>query len=517
MNESLKKDLIAGFSVFLLALPLCLGIAIASGCPPIAGIFTAIIGGMLGSLCGSSSVTIKGPAAGMVVIVLGAVQELGQGDLFLGYKLMLAVGVVAALCQITIALMRKAVIAEMMPPSVIHGMLAAIGIIILSKQAYVLAGITPSATKPLQLLYQLPGALSHFQPIILGIGLFAFAITLFWPRIKAAALIPSSFVILATVIPLSLYFALPEQAPQFLIHLPTNFFEGIQFPDFSQILTATSLKYIVLFTLVGSIESLLTVCAVDSLRSDMRPSDLDQDLRAIGIANLASACIGGLPMISEIVRSKANIDYGATSPKANFFHGLCMLLAVVFFPTVINLIPLSALAALLIFVGCRLASPKEFIHAYHVGRDQLLIFLTTLIVTLETDLLIGVASGICLKLLLLLLRGNSLLSLLFPLFTVEKKEDHIRLFIDGPLTFLSYLKFKKMVKDLAKEHKRIVISLHAVTYLDHTVVKKMEMIKQTYKDVEITIDDNQQLAYLYNHPLSARQIVSTLLSKPKNR
>ena len=300
---------------------------------------------------------------------------------------------------------------------------------------------------------------------------------------------------------MALYFNLSSK---YLINLPLNFFEGIHFPDFSRIMTPISLKYIAMFSLVGSIESLLTVCAVDSIR--MRPSDLNRDLAAVGIANLASALVGGLPMISEIVRSKANIDYGATSSKANLYHGLFMLLAALMFPKVMNLIPMSALAALLIFVGLRLASPKEFMHAYAVGKDQFLIFLTTFIVTLETDLLMGVAAGFCLKITLLMLRGNSLKNLLFPTLTIERKEDRTLLLIDGPLTFLSYLKFKNCLEKLAKEHKKIVISLHAVTYLDHTVMKKIQVLSQSYKDVEITIDENQQLVRLYNHPLSARQV-----------
>lgn len=497
----IKRDIIAGFNVFLLALPLCLGIAMASGFPPVAGIFTAIIGGILGSLAGSSSVTIKGPAAGMIVIVLGAVQELGQGDPLLGYKLTLAVGVVAALLQIFIAMMRKAVIAEMMPPSVIHGMLAAIGVIIIAKQVYVLTGITPEAGKPLQLLYHFPERLRDLNPLIMGIGMAAFAIVNFWPKVRRFSFLPSSIIILAVVIPLSLYLNCPAK---FLINLPLNVMDALQFPDFSQIMSVTSWKYIAMFTLVGSIESLLTVCAIDSIRNDM--SDLNKDLRAVGIANLASACVGGLPMISEIVRSKANNDYGAASPWGNFFHGLFMLLAVLLFPSVMNLIPLSALAALLIFVGLRLASPKEFKHAYEVGKDQFALFLTTFIVTLQTDLLIGVASGICLKLLFLLLRGNSLSALFAPSFSIEPKQDHAVILIDGPLTFLSYLKFKSTLEGVAKEYNRIVISFYAVTYLDHTVMKKIHLLCQSYRDVEIDIAENQELVPLYKHPLSARQI-----------
>ena len=411
-------------------------------------------------------------------------------------------GVVAAVVQIIIALMRKAVIAEVMPPSVIHGMLAAIGVIIVVKQAYVLAGVTPTFSKTHELLFYFPSEVFRLNPLLFGIGLFAFAVIIFWPKFKRVAFIPSSIVILLSVIPLSLYFNLPEVAPKFLINLPTNFFDGIQFPDFSQIFSPVSIKYILMFAIVGSIESLLTVCAVDSIRNTS--SDLNKDLQATGIANLVSACIGGLPMISEIVRSKANIDYGAQTVKSNFFHGLFMLIAVIVFPSVMNLIPLSALAALLIFVGLRLASPKEFTHAYEVGKDQFIIFCTTFIVTLVTDLLVGVIAGVTVKLLLLWIRTHSLKNLFFPVLSVQTIGEQAVLSVDGPLTFVGYLKFKNELEKLASNHKKVTISFHAVTYFDHTVMKKIHTLRDSLKGVEITIEDNQQLVQLYNHPLSAR-------------
>lgn len=480
----MKNDLVAGFSVFLLALPLCLGIAVASGCPPIAGVLTAIVGGMVGSLCGSVGLTIKGPAAGLIVIVLGAVQELGQGDAFLGYKLTLAVGCVAAVIQFAIALCKKAVFAEIMPSAVIHGMLAAIGVIIISKQAYVFSGLDAMPAKPLALLAAFPQAFMNMQPAVFAIGVFAFLLAKYWPKMG----IPSTLVLLVAVIPLSLYFQLPAK---YLINLPQNLLEGIQFPDFSQITSPTSIKYILLFAIVGSIESLLTVCAVDSIKGSA--SDLNQDLRATAVANLVSALLGGMPMISEIVRSKANIDYGAKTAKANFFHGLFLLVAVLFLAGVLNLIPLSSLAALLIIVGLRLASPHEFILAYKEGREQFLVFCTTFLVTLFSDLLLGVVSGLLLKVLLIWLKGHSLKSLLFPTFAIEHTEGGARLVVDGPLTFVSYLRFKHMIEKAAAGRKPVVISLHAVPYIDHTVLKKLQHLG---RNLEFTIEDNQQLVRL---------------------
>ena len=287
------------------------------------------------------------------------------------------------------------------------------------------------------------------------------------------------------------------------MNLPINLFYALQFPYFSHILTPVSLKYILVFTFLGCIESLLTVCAVDAL-SEGTPSDLNSDLRAVGVANLVSACVGGLPMISEIVRSKANLDYGATSAKANFFHGLFMLMAVIFIPTLINLIPVSALAALLIFVGLKLASTKQFVHAYKVGRDQLAILTTTFVVTLATDLLLGVVMGMLLKIIFHLKRGNSFKSLIAPVITVEKQKEGTVVKIEGALTFLSYLKVKKTIEKLAIDNKKLTLSFYDVIYIDHTVMSKIQTLRHHFQNLEITIQDNPQLIQFYNHPLSTR-------------
>lgn len=500
ITKQLSQDIIAGFSVFLLALPLCLGIAVASNAPPISGVLSAMVGGIVVSFVGGAPLTIKGPAAGLIVIILGAIVELGNGDLQAGYVRMLAVGVIAASLQILLGTLKKAEIAEVVPPSVIHGMLTAIGVIIISKQIYVMMGISPPLAPPLSLLAAIPFELSHINPLVFGFGLLSLSIAIIWPMLKKISLIPSTVVILLIVIPLSFYFKL---APQFLINLPQDLGSVIHLPDFSYLFTFASLKYIILFTLIGSIESLLTVCAIDTIAPKGHSSDLNKDLRSVGIGNLVSALIGGLPMISEIVRSKANVDYGATSVKANFFHGLFMLIAVIFFSNLINLIPLAALAALLVFVGLKLASPKEFIHAYRVGVDQFIIFLFTFFLTLITDLLIGLIGGILIKIIILLFRGNNLIALLKPTISIQELNHHISIQIQGPLTFIGYMNLKRRIKIAHLEHKDININLDAVTYIDHTVLNKFQSLSNEFSNIKIVIEENPELTHFYHHPLSA--------------
>ncbi len=396
-----RKNLISGFSVSLLALPLCLGIAVASHFPPIAGIITAIVGGLIASFLGSSPYTIKGPAAGMIVVVLAAVTELG-------YEKTLAVGVIAALLQIAIAVFRQASIAERIPGSVIHGLLTAVGLIIVIKQAYVLMGVHHIKGSLPELIYTLPHAFTQMNPLIFAIGCTALFVNLSWKKLAISRYIPATLLILVGIITATYAFGLNQDfvyefagkihmvTQADYIDLPTNVLSAITFPDFSEVLSIASLKHIIVFTLVGATESLLTVCAVNSIKSDQPASDLNKDLRSLGLANLVSSFIGGMPMISEIVRTRANIDYGATSSLSNFIHAILLLLVVVLFPDVMDYTALTALAAILIVVGLRLGSPREFIDHYQQGWSVFAPFMTTVVVTLYKDLLSGVALGLIL-------------------------------------------------------------------------------------------------------------------------
>ncbi len=408
------EDLFSGFFVFLVALPLCMGIAMASGFPAVSGIFTAIIGGCIASFIGSAPLTIKGPAAGLIAIVIGAVQELGVGDMALGYKRTLAVGVIAALIQIFFAIMRVGSLAALMPIPVVHGMLAAIGVIIVSKQIHLLFGVTPVAKTPFGLLAEIGNSATKINPEVFTIGLIAFLLLIILPRINWSWLkkIPIPLIVVAVTVPLSLFFdfnhahqyhifgKIYSVGPQFLVTLPEHMLGAITLPDFSAIFSFPSMKYIAMLSLVGSIESLLTVTAAEAIKPSEKPADLNKDLFSTGIANFISAMIGGLPMISEIVRTKVNIDNGAKSSWSNVFHGIFLWIFAAFLPHLLHLIPLTVLAAMLVFTGFRLASPQEFLKMLRAGKESFLLFIATLVMTLATDLLLGVIFGLVLKLFL---------------------------------------------------------------------------------------------------------------------
>lgn len=405
ITMSLRKNLISGFSVSLLALPLCLGIAVASHFPPIAGVMTAIVGGFIASFTGSSPFTIKGPAAGMIVVILAATLELG-------YEKTLAVGVASSVLQILIALFRKASIAEKIPGSVIHGMLAAVGLIIVIKQFYVLMGVHHLRGSIPYLITHIPHAIREMNPLIFAIGSTALILNLTWKNLAIAKYIPATLLILVSIISATYFFGLNNDftykfagnvymiTPADYIDLPSNILSALTFPDFSALFTLISLKHVIIFTLVGATESLLTVCAVNSIKSKEPPSDLNADLRSLGLANLVSSFIGGMPMISEVVRTRANIDYGATSSLSNFIHGLILVMVVVLIPDSMDYTALTALAAILIVVGLRLGSPTEFIDHYKQGWAVFIPFIGTVTITLCVDLLSGVVCGLMLHFLI---------------------------------------------------------------------------------------------------------------------
>ncbi len=519
-DRSRMRDLVAGFLVFLIALPLCLGIAMASGFPPVAGVLTAIVGGVVVNFLGSARLTIKGPAAGLIVIVLGAVQELGQGDPVAGYRYALAIGVVAAAVQIVLALIRAASAGAAMPTSVVHGMLAAIGVIIISKQTHTSLGVAPEAEEPLGLLAEIPHSIANANPEIALIGLVSLVVLFGTPflvkKVDKLKKVPPQLLVLIAAVALGFGFDLEhahfytmfgsdyQVGPEYLVNLPGSLLDAVAFPDFSQITSATSIKYIAMFALVGSIESTLSVIAVDSLDPAKRPSDLNRDLLVVGVGNLIASAIGGLPMISEIVRSKANIDAGAQSRFANFFHGLFLLAFVAMLPMVLKTIPLAALAAMLVFTGFRLASPHEFKHMHELGADQLFLFLSTMIMTLATDLLIGVATGLALKILLHLVRGMPLRALLRAEFGVQKTERELWIVARDAATFRSLMPMRRVLAELPPQIERVVIDLRGAKLVDHTFLERLEQMSEEWEGAKLELLGLEQFKAASQHPMAAR-------------
>jgi MFS superfamily sulfate permease-like transporter len=525
LKRNWKDDMVSGFLVFLIALPLCLAISLACGYPAISGVFTAIIGGILSAFISNSELTIKGPAAGLIVVALGCVTEFGfTGGVdpaadFQAYRLALGVGVAAGAIQILFGVFRAGILGEFFPTAAVHGLLASIGIIVISSQLPIVLGIEATGG-PIEKLLSIPSYFMAMNPVIALIGGISLVIMFGFPLIKNPMLkmIPAPMLVLLVAVPLGMYFDIGTEqiiafagqdaalGPHFLVDVPDNMFTALTFPDFSGVLTSTGITYIIMFSLIGSVESLLSAKAVDQIDPWRRKTNMDKDLLAVGIGNTAAAFVGGLPMISEIVRSKANIDNGARTRFANMFHGLFLLAFVALVPTLIDRIPLTALAAMLVFTGFRLASPKEFIHMYQIGREQFIVFVSTVIGVLATDLLVGICIGILVKAIIHVINGAPIGSLFKPSMKIENEgDDSATIKVDNSAIFSTWIALKNRIG--RPNTKKVIVDLSGTKFVDHTVLANLEALEREFaeSDRELSVSGLEGHSKLSDHPLAARK------------
>jgi MFS superfamily sulfate permease-like transporter len=468
-HNEIKADFSSGFSVALVALPLSIGIALASGAPASAGLIAAIIGGILGSWLGGAHVTINGPAAGLIVIVLDATMELG-------FKGMLGAAVVAGVLQTLMGALKLGRKGSLFPASVVHGMMAAIGIIIIAKQTHILIGHVPVAKNPIMLIAEIPGAFGDFKPLVLIVGVLSLALLIVWNLIQNPVLkkVPAPLLGVIFGAGCGSFLGLESSA---LLNIPSDLRQWIIFPDFTYMQTFIGWKTALTLAIVGSLETVLSATAVDKIDPLKRKTDLDRDLLSKGLCNIVSGLLGGLPMIAEIVRSSANVSYGGRSWKSNFFHGLVILLAVIFLPRALNLIPLSALAAILVMIGWRLGSPKHFKHALEIGKDHLVGFVVTMIITLGVDLLVGILCGVLSQYLVEIFLGTRFKNSFKSTYQVVSNEDKHRFEVQGTLIFSNFLSLKEGIMKVATEKKELTLDLSRCDYIDHSVMEQIDEIK----------------------------------------
>ena len=435
-------------------------------------------------------------------------------------------GVAAGILQVLFGLFRTGIVGEFFPTSVIHGMLAAIGVIIIAKQLPVVLGVSAKG-EPLELLLKIPENILHMNPAIGVIGISCLLIMFLWPLVKNKHLkkIPAPMVVLALAIPLGAFFQLTtdhsyqfnghpyELGEQFLVRMPDRvfgMFDEITFPDFSGLATAVAWKWVMMFALIGTLESMLSAKAVDTLDPYRRKTNLNRDNLAVGLGNTLCSFVGGLPMISEIVRSKANIDNGAKTRFADLFHALFLLLCVALIPTVLHLIPLAALGAMLVFTGYRLASPKEFRHVLKVGREQLVIFVSTLVAVLATDLLIGIAVGIVVKFGIHIIHGAPIRSLFKPVLDIKQmSENSCLITVRKSAVFSNWIPFKKKIESVCKDEQitSLTLDFSDTRVVDHTVMEKLDELQKEFEQhgralIIEGLVDHQSLS---SHPQAARR------------
>lgn len=406
--REIRHDVVSGIVVSLVSLPLSSGIAIASGAPPVYGLISAIIAGLIFPFIGGAYLTISGPAAGLAPALLAIMTTLGgAGDadrVGEGYHFLLVVIFLVGCIQMLMALARLARFAAIIPVSVVEGMLASIGLMIIVKQLPMFFGMTGKvhAHEFYQYVLEVPRYAAGMTPAAFAVSASTLALLFFlgaMKNVRALTIIPPQLVAVVCGVLLGQLFGLGRLEGGFLITLPQHAFHAPQLPAFAELLARTDLWYaaaigVCTLTMIDAVESLATAMAIDRLDPWHRRSQPNRLLFAMGFSNLASSLFGGLTIIPGGVKSKANIASGGRTLWANFTNAVCLILYLVVARDLINLIPKGVLAAVLIYTGYKMCEPLVWKHMAHIGHEQLGVFAFTILVTLLTDLLWGIIAGV---------------------------------------------------------------------------------------------------------------------------
>ena len=486
---NLNSDFAAGLVVFLVALPLCLGIAMASGAPLFSGIISGVVGGIVVGYLSQSHISVSGPAAGLTAIILTAVTDFKAFDVFL------LAAFLAGAIQLILGFVKAGSISNYFPNNVIEGMLAGIGIIIILKQLPHAVGYDTDFEGD-EAFFQTDGnntfssLLGFFDYIQLGsivITLISLAILISWdklPALKKLKLIPGALVAVVVGVILNEIFTVSGSTlaiqKEHLVSLPipTSFEEFkniIITPNFSSITNQKVWVVALTIAIVASIETLLCIEAADRMDFQKRYTNPNVELKAQGIGNMISSLLGGLPMTSVVVRTSANNNAGAKSKMAAIIHGVLLLISVLAIPSILNKIPLATLAAILLLVGYKLAKPATFLHFWHYGKYQFVPFIATLLAVVFTDLLKGVALGIIISI-IFVLRGNLKRAYIF---RKEEYEDGDIIHIDlaQEVSFLNKAAIKSTLAKIP-ENSKVIIDAKDTVYIAHDVLDLITEFKE---------------------------------------
>ncbi|GAB5538695.1 MAG: hypothetical protein Salg2KO_07980 [Salibacteraceae bacterium] len=492
-----KQDLLAAVSVSLVALPLALGIAIASGSPPISGFIAAIIGGVVTTFIRGSHIAINGPANSLIVVILAANQILSvNGES--GFPYVLAAICIAGLIQVLLGMLKMGRLGEVIPSSVMHGLLAAIGIIILVKQIHVGLGYESQASTTMGSIAELPMAFFSMHPLIAFVTLISLAILLLYPRVKNKLFhfIPAPVWVLFFAIP-AVYLYRNWFTPSMdivddsfiypitqLIDLPDDLWNAIVFPDFGMIDTANFWLVVFTIMIVTSIETLVSTKAVDQLDPFARKTDLNKDLRAMGISSALSGLLGGLPIVTVVVRSSVNVSNNAKTRLSNLFHGLIILLFLLALQPLLEQVPLAALAAILIYTGFGLTAPSNYVDAYERGEEQLLVMVSSVISVLLYGLLWGLFLGLMMTLLVQWIKSRMTIksfvqAIIRPRITGKQLESHFEIRLSGIFNFINLLRLKSIIYK-APVSEKIEINLEEAILVDYSVMEFLGLYGKQY-------------------------------------
>ncbi|MGY2133064.1 SulP family inorganic anion transporter [Hymenobacter sp. HD11105] len=499
--STLSKDAPAGLVVFLVALPLCLGISLASGAPLLSGVITGIVGGVLVSMLSGSQLSVSGPAAGLTAIILAALSTLGS------FEAVLTATVLAGIIQLILGFAKAGIIGLYFPSSVIRGMLAAIGLILILKQIPHFLGADSDYFEDMNFLQfngentfsAIGAAWRSIQPGSAIIGVISLLILLAWDskfvrRLSFVKLVPGALIVVVLSIVMNKLFGLtaPSLQIQFehLVKLPnissfSDLVAELNFPDWSFLSKGST--YIVAFTIgiVASLETLLSVEAVDKLDPHKRHTPQNRELLAQGVGNIVSGLIGGLPLTAVIVRSSANIHAGGQTKMSAFIHGLLLLASLLFLADFLNQIPLSALAAILLMVGFKLTKPALYSSQWRLGWPQFLPFVVTVVAILFTDLLKGVCVGLAVGV-FYILKAN-LESAYYYHDEPSQDPNTVHIKLSEHVTFLNKASIVTTL-DRIPNGKHVILDGSDSEYIDYDVLEAIQNYRITASERDINLE-----------------------------
>jgi MFS superfamily sulfate permease-like transporter len=518
-----KKDFLAGLIVFLIALPLCLGIAQASHAPLFAGVVAGIVGGIVVGFFSASHLSVTGPAAGLTAIILVAITQMNAFDIFLCSV------IIAGFVQVLLGYLKAGAIANYIPSSVLEGMLAGIGLTIIIKQVPDAIGFAKNSNAVMAdaddgfLMNSVTTAMQHIEPGAIIIALVGLIMLFLWQTkaFKKVQLVPAGLIVvlLGTLLNAFFVFGAPGMVldSSHLVSLPvagsvSEFFGQFTFPNFNGFKSAKVWETGIVIAIVASIETLLCIEATDKLDPLKRYTPTDRELKAQGIGNIISGFLGGLPVTSVIVRSSANVNAGAKTKMAAIVHGVLLLVCAASIPFLLNLIPKAALAAILIFTGYKLCKPAVFKHMWKGGLTQFIPFVVTLAGVVSLDLLKGVGIGILISI-FYILRQNIRIPYYYQRSSYSNGEL-IKLNLAQEVSFLNKASIKETLNNLP-ENSNVIIDASDTQYIDFDV---LDLINEFYHSGASKKKINMSLVgfkntYKVPDEAKERDVVSQLINK----
>lgn len=487
--------MLAGLVVSLVSVPLSLGIALSSGAPPICGLTSEIVAGLIFPFLGGAYVTISGPAAGLAPVLYTSILNLGHGNMDAGYRMVTGVIMMAGVVQLILTWLKAARFSYLFPSAAIQGMLASIGFMLIAKQIPNFIGQHYTAHEFWGMVFETPSAVVHVQPQVFAISAICLSLLFLLPRIRVPRLqsVPPQLIVVIVSIVLGLLWHLDSK---FLVSVPSDLLaHGIVPPDFHALFSNPSLVgsiivAVLTLTFVDGTESLATILAVDKIDPYRRKSSPDRTLFAMGVSNICSSLIGGLTIIPGIIKSTTCIHSGGRTAWVNFYNALFLILFLVAASSVIKMIPMGALAAVLVHIGWKLAGPHKWRHIWSTGREQMLVFIVTIVVTVSTDLLVGIMAGISLKIILLNYfnsksSGKFDLKSFTSLFTnpienVEVDDNATLIKLKGPVVCFNSLYLRGACEKAAANGKTIRLQFApSVNVVDHSSLTFLQAFHQT--------------------------------------